>query len=237
MGGTTKQVAQTARRAIPRWQIAIILIGFPSLYMVNSFMPWSEKLFGSNDHDAWFPFWASVFVLHWTSVAAAFVVMRRRGWTLRDVGIALGGRRRMAMVVATIGVGAGAVVVRETFGRLEALGIADLVDLWSEVAKPRTAGERVVWILSGVITAAFFEEFVYRGFGLHALRSRGVGVASAAILASLAWIGVHGLGGIFGFPLYAAVAVLLTGLVVATGSLVPSIAVHSAVHVFVILGS
>jgi membrane protease YdiL (CAAX protease family) len=64
-----------------------------------------------------------------------------------------------------------------------------------------------------------------------------MGLGAAAVLPSLAWIGVHGLGAVYGFAGYALLAVLLTGLVLRTKSLVPSMAVHSAIHVFVILGS
>ena len=237
MATTTGHLVQTPRRQIPRWQIAAILIGFPALFMANSFTPWSRALFGEGDVAAWPMFWTTVFALWWGSVAAAVVVMRRHGWTLRDVGIDLTDRRRLIMIGATVAVGAAAVLVRETVGRMEAFGVDNLVDLWSAAAKPHTAGQRMVWILVGVVSAAFTEEFVYRGFGLHTLRSRGVGVGAAAVLASLSWIGVHGLGGVFGFPMYAFYAVILTGLVLKTRSLVPSIAVHSAIHVFVILGS
>jgi membrane protease YdiL (CAAX protease family) len=233
----TKQVAKRARADIPRWQIATILIGFPLLYMLNSFTPWSRQLFGQHDHNAWLAFWASAFVLWWTSVAAAVFVMRRHGWGFADVGIGLDRRQRWTAVAAMVGIGGGAVVVREVFGRLNGLGIARAVDLWSSAAKPHTANQRGLWVLFGVVSAAFCEEFVYRGFGLHALRSRGMSVALAAVLASLAWIGVHGLGAVYGFPMYAVYAVVLTGLVIRTKSLVPSLIVHSAIHLFVILGS
>lgn len=48
---------------------------------------------------------------------------------------------------------------------------------------------------------------------------------------------LEALSGALGFPMYAGYAVVRTGLVLATGSLVPSMAVHSAIHIAVILGS
>lgn len=236
MATITSTRSTTSRREIPRWQIAAILVGFPALFMANSFTPWSKQLFGG-DQNAWLPFWGSTLVLWWASVAAAVVVMRRNGWTLRDAGIDLDRKRRGVALAIVVALGAIAVALRESFGTLHAFGISRLVDAWSETAKPHTAGQRVLWILFGVISAAVCEEFVFRGFGFHALRSREMRVGLAAVLASLAWIGVHGLGGVFGFPMYAGYAVVLTGLVVVTGSLVPSMAVHSAIHIVVILGS
>jgi membrane protease YdiL (CAAX protease family) len=233
----TRQEVSNSRTDIPRATIAAILVGFPALYMLNSFAPWTRSLISDNNPEAWLPFWGSAFVLWWASVACAVFVLRRHGMGLRDVGIDLDARARMGLAGAMLGVGGLAVVLRESFGRLNAFGISHLVDAWSVVAKPHTAGQRVLWVAFGVCSAAFCEEFVYRGFGFHAMRSRGMRVATAAVLASLAWIGVHGLGGIYGFPMYAMYAVVLTGLVVRTKSLVPSLIVHSMIHVVVILGS
>ena len=235
--GTVQTALVDERRSeIPRWQIGAILAGFPALYLVNSFTPWSRALFGRHDYGtAWFVFWGTALVLWWGSVTAAGVVMRRHGWALRDVGIALDRRRRALMLGCAIATGLGAVVVRQSAGRVHAL--ARFVDAWSVSAKPHTTGQRLMWVGIGVVSAVFCEEFVYRGFGLHALRSRGMRTVTAAALASLAWIFVHGLAGVYAFPSYAFLAAILAGVVVWTDSLVPTLVVHALIHVVVILGS
>jgi len=222
-------------RVIPGWQVALVIVTFPALYMANSFTPWSRELFAHANYGAWFPFWMSAFVLWWASVAAAVVVMRRHGWTLSDVGIDLDAKGRSFFVCAAVGIGLSAVLVRQLVGPLPI--VANLVKGWSAHGAPHTGTQRLLWVGFGVVSAAFCEEFVYRGFGFHALRSRGMRVGVAALLASLAWIGVHGLGAVYGFPVYAFWALVLTGLVVRTRSLVPSLIVHVAIHTFVILGS
>jgi hypothetical protein len=230
-----RMIEVTARRAVPRGQIAAILIGFPALYMVNSFAPWSRQLFAHHDQRAWIAFWGSAFVLWWASVAAALVTMRRAGWTLRDAGIPWVGRQRAIALGTAVFTGLCAVAVREAVGRFNL--IAPIVDAWTAAAKPHTIGQRLLWIVFGVVSAAFCEEFVYRGFGFHAMRSRGMRVVLAAALASLAWIGVHGLGAIFGFPLYALLAVVLMSVVIRTDSLVPTLVIPALLQVFVFLGS
>jgi membrane protease YdiL (CAAX protease family) len=222
-------------RVIPGWQVALVIVTFPALYMANSFTPWSRNFFADANYEGWLQFWMSAFVLWWTSVAAAVVVMRRHGWTLRDVGIELDAKGRSTFVSAAVGIGLGAVLIRQFVGPLPI--VEDLVKGWSEHGAPHTGAQRLMWVGFGVVSAAFCEEFVYRGFGFHALRSRGMRVGVAAVLASLAWIGVHGLGAVYGFPLYAFWALVLTGLLVRTRSLVPSLIVHVAIHTFVILGS
>lgn len=220
---------------IHAWQIAVVLIGFPALYMANSFAPWSQELFGEGNNDAWWAFWGSTFVVHWTSVAVALGVMRRHRWTLRNAGIDADRRHRVTLLVGAVAIGLVAVAIREVAGQMP--GVSILVKAWSASGAPQTTIQRLLWVVMGVVTAAFCEEFTYRGFGFHALRSRGKTIAVAGALASLAWIGVHGLGGVFGFPGYAVLAFVLTGLLVRTKSLVPSMILHSAIHVFVILGS
>jgi membrane protease YdiL (CAAX protease family) len=222
-------------RAIPAWQIALVLVGFPALYMANSFTPWSRELFVEGTTYGWWAFWGSTFVLHWTSVAIALGVMRRHGWTLRDVGIHIDRRRRVWLLVGAVAIGLVAVAIREVAGELA--GVSTLVNAWSASGAPHTTTQRLFWVVMGIVTAAFCEEFTFRGFGFHALRSRGKTIVVAGVLASLGWIAVHGLAGVFGFPGYAVLAFVLTGLLVRDKSLVSPMILHSAIHVFVILGS
>ncbi len=85
--------------------------------------------------------------------------------------------------------------------------------------------ERVWWV-PFAFSAAFCEEFVYRGLGINALRSRGHPVWRAAALATAAWCLVHGLGGLLLSPAYFLAGAGFAALLLWRGNLVPVMVVH-----------
>jgi len=79
-------------------------------------------------------------------------------------------------------------------------------------------------VISAAIIAPFFEELLFRGFLYRALRDR-LGVGAALILSSLLFAMVHPSGYTL-LPLFG-LSCILALLYERTGSLVPSIALHS----------
>jgi len=210
--------------------LAVVLIAFPLAYLVNSGMPWSRRFTAEGDHAYYLPFLVSIMLLHWLSVAVAWRVARAHGYDLSGLGLVTSPRRALvvgAVLVLVAGLG---VATRELYPAQEPLlrippaGLH--LDGWVERA----------WWVPFSFTAAFCEEFVYRGFGITALRSRGHPSWRAVALASTSWCLVHGLGGVLLFPAYFIAGVGFSALFLWRRSLVPVMVVHVLI-VLTVLGS
>ncbi len=62
---------------LPRWQVLVLMVGFPVLYWLNSVTPWAYGLFVQRDHSHFMSFGISVLVLHWLSLATALYFVRQ----------------------------------------------------------------------------------------------------------------------------------------------------------------
>ena len=193
-----------AARLVPRWQIALVLVGFPVLYMLNSLAPWSLRLFGAKDHTAFFPFFLSVLTLHWLSVAVTACFLRKAGVTLADLSLNLSVRKAVTLAGKLTAVGLLFVVFRQLVP-----SAASRPD-WM-VFFPANLAESIFWVLIA-ISAGFCEEFVYRGFGITVLQARGVRPWQAVLLTSLSFNFMHGAGGVFLFPLFFLGGLLMAGI-------------------------
>lgn len=151
-------------------------------------MPWSKGLFRDRDHRHYFPLWGSVAALHWSGVALIVLFVWQAGGRWSDVGLKTSDARFAMMLGAFAVIGTVLVLWRQSASanhksRLSAMMLIML---------PKTLGERIFWVFMSV-TAAICEELVYRGFGVCALCGKGVPVWVAVILASVAFVLIHGL--------------------------------------------
>ena len=217
---TQTMVRETTQ--LPRRVIAAIAVGFPVVYLTNGFMPWSTRLFMEDDRSAYVPFWASAMFLHWATVLVCVAVMRRHGMTAADVRLPMSGRQMLRGLGVLLGIG----LVLGQVARL-----VDLPDFFlTELTKhwemyPSTAFEYVFWPFMA-LSAGVCEEFVYRGFLASALERRGMPRHRAMTLATVVWIGVHGLAGVVFFPVYLVAGLIFAAIASRRGRLSDSIVVH-----------
>jgi membrane protease YdiL (CAAX protease family) len=225
MRPTTESAPRFA--TLPRWQVLLVLVGLPVLYLANSFMPWSIALWVRLDHAFYLPFWGSVALLHWSSVALVIVLLRRAGGRLQDIGLYLSALRVVAMVGLPLVVGLALIVLRETSPAIEGPP--------SEPSgmSPITLGQRLFWIFMS-FTAGFCEEVVYRGFGIRLLQGRGMRTGLAVVLATTAFVFVHGIAGLILFPVYFLGGLLFAALFLWRRSLTPGVCLHALIDVTVI---
>ena len=208
--------------SMPRWQVVLMLVGFPVLYLINSFLPWSKGLFGNKDHSYFLHFWISVAVLHWLSFLVAAILIKRSGGALSDItGFHFSPRKIAGILAVLLIISVSLIFVRQTWppDRLPP-GLA----AWQAMF-PATLIERSFWIFM-CLTAGFCEEFVYRGFGITVLRGKGLRLWQAVILATLSFIFVHGLGGLFAFPFFFLSGLLFSAIYLWRKSLLPGILLH-----------
>jgi membrane protease YdiL (CAAX protease family) len=98
----------------------------------------------------------------------------------------------------------------------------------SSVVSPVTTVERLFWIFMS-FTAGFCEELVYRGFSIRALQGRNARTWLAVVLATLAFVLMHGINVISLFPfltIYIA-GLLFSFLFLWRRSLIPGICLHA----------
>ena len=215
---STENAWQTSLR-LPLWQIGLVLVGFPLLYLLNSFAPWSVRLFGRGERAAFFPFFASILTLHWLSAATVLLLLRRAGASPAQLGLRVSGRRALALAGKLVVVGVVVVAVRE-------LACYAAVRPRALVFFPRGFAENLFFV-PAAISAGFCEELVYRGFGITALVGRGVRIWQAVILSSFSFVVMHGLGGLYAFPVFFAGGLLYAYLYLSRGNLLRPMIVHS----------
>ncbi len=212
------------RLGFPGWQVWLVLVGFPALYLLNSFTPWSVGLFGRQDRSYWLPFMTSVLVLHWASALAVFILVRKGGGALSDLGLRISPSRGALGLLLVILWSAGMVFARHTMP--PASGSTAQYPSWLQLFYPHTLSERCFWVVLS-LSAGFCEELVYRGYAITALRQRGFRLWPALALASTSFVFVHGFAGLFAFPIYFLSGLFFAWLFLWRKSLVPGMTVHA----------
>jgi len=208
---------------VPLRHAALLLVGFPAAYLLNSLSPWARRFSLEQDAGSFFAFVGSLVTLHWLSAAATVWILRRSGHRPADVGLVGSARTGLALAGALVAVGVAIVALREALGPAEPLwpGPAAGLHLTS-------APQRAAWI-GASLSAGFCEELVYRGFGITALRARGLGAVPAVALPTISWVLVHGVGGALLFVPHFFVGLAFAGLFLWRRSLAPVMFVHALV--------
>lgn len=81
-------------------------------------------------------------------------------------------------------------------------------------------------LVAVAVAAPLFEELFFRGFLLGALEASGIGAIAAAVFSALAWSLLHAQYGIHDIVTIAQMGLMLAAARLATGSLLPCIAMH-----------
>ena len=207
-------------RSLPRWQVLLVLVGFPVIYWLNSFTPWSYGLFVDGDRGWYVSFAASVLVLHWTTTLLALYLVRRGGGTWRDIGLNVNFPGVVIMLSLLLALG-GAMVALRPWCAPRYDEILDWMSLY-----PVTTTESVMMVLAAV-SAGFCEELIYRGFAIRVLQGRGMRTGAAVLLALLSFIFIHGVSALFLFPLLIVAGLIASAIFLWRKSLTPVICLHA----------
>lgn len=205
---------------LPLWQVLLILIGLPAVYIVNSLMPWSTGLLRQHDHTFFFQFWGSIALLHWISVALIIFFLKRTGIRLNAIGLNLSTIRIAVMMGIPIVIGSLLIVLRSA-------GI-DPGSQHPDVVSPATMKERWFWIFMS-LTAGFCEELVYRGFAIRALQGHNIHILIAVCIATFSFVFMHGVSvlALVPFVIIYVMGLIFSLLFLWRRSLVPGICLHT----------
>jgi membrane protease YdiL (CAAX protease family) len=215
---------------LPLWQVILVIVGLPALYIVNSLLPWSTGLFQEREHAFFWQFWSSIAVLHWSSFALVSILLKRAGRRLSDIGLQFSPFRVAVMVGIPAIVGLVLTVVHK--------GSGGTPGPLSNPQLPVTMAERLFWIFSSV-TAGFCEGVIYRGFGIRVLQGRNMGTWLAVGVATLAFFFMHGPALVIGnwritlmsFLIIYSGGLLFSVLFLWRRSLVPGICLHALIDI------
>ena len=209
--------------SVPRSLVILLLVGFPAAYLLNSISPWSRRFSVGNDPAYFFPFVASLLILHWLSAATTIWGLRRSRPSLAGIGLATSPPVGALLVGVLIIIGVAIAVSRNALGPGEPLwrGPAAGLHLTTPV-------QQATWIAVS-LTAGFCEELVYRGFGITVLRARGFRLGMAVALPTISWVLVHGVGGLLMFIPHFIVGLLFAALFLWRRRLAPVMFVHTIV--------
>jgi membrane protease YdiL (CAAX protease family) len=213
---------------VPRWQVLGILVGFPLIYLINGVLPWSYGLFVQGDRSWYVPFWISILVLHWISLALTVAVVYRAGGTLADLGLRLSTAKAVAMVATFVSCGAVLLWLRSLWPAAESPP-----EDW-QMMYPATPVEKVV-MLFGACTAGVCEELIYRGFAIRTLQARGFSTWLAILVAGISFSLIHGIAGVILLPAYLIVATVFSLLFLWRGDLFPVIMLHAVFDMLMVL--
>src|SRR5471030_1837187 len=162
---------------IPIWKMLIAMMGFPCVYILNGFSPWTTKLFGPRaDVSQRIPFYASIIVLHLITVSVIVCWVNALGYTAAAFGVDLAQALIGGMLLLLVG---GILAFMQPTQRKSAAIETGRSSL--DLLSPTTRLERLVYVLLS-LSAGFCEEFIYRGFGLLALRGIPLNVVLAVSL-------------------------------------------------------
>lgn len=211
---------------LPLWAVAAVLV-LPALDMLHSFTAWSNRLWTDHDHRAWQRFWSVSAGLRWLQAGLATAVLVVHGVPLSAVGVRF---PATPILAASALLGLAAVVVYAVVAaRTPSVPVAAAPTDYTTTF-PTNARERALWLVAGGVTAGVCEEFLYRGVALAGLLGLGFGWPVAVAVAALSFAASHGLAVLnpFAVAMYVAFALVQSGVVLYTGSLLPAIALHGA---------
>lgn len=184
-------------KPIPLWKIGIVLILFPLAYILYSLSPWSYQLFSESNGAYFILFFSGLIVIHWSTWLICLKLLTLSGWKSSDIGYVATDTKRLMGIYVLLAIG--------IFSFVE-LAVRN-VGLDSEKLKaigdffPKSTEQRLLFIVTA-FSAGFCEEFVYRGFGIRALQSRGNATWIALLITSISFTFVHGIVAFQKFQLY-----------------------------------
>jgi membrane protease YdiL (CAAX protease family) len=209
--------------------VLLVLIGFPALYWVNTFTPWSLGLFWSGNRDWWPGFPLSTGALHWGTTLAVLYFVRCAGGTPRDIGLKANLAGVLLMLGLLLALGGAMVALRPWC----AAPYDQAPAAFPAIMYPATTLEAALWVFAAV-SAGFCEELIYRGFAIRVLVGRGMRTWLAVVLASLSFVMIHGAAGLIMLPMLFLVGVVYSGIFLWRKSLTLGILLHAVFDLFAV---
>jgi len=218
------KVSEKANLRLPRWCTILLLLGFPLLYQLNGFAPWTRHLFAQREHSWWVGWFCSVLILHWLSIATLLLFLRRARWPLAIIGLTTPPAKLLTTFALLAATGFALVWVKTAVLDIHVI----IPHTAFSMVYPLTLGQRCFWIFIA-LSGAFCEELLYRGFAITELRRNGINRWLAAALASVSFVLIHGSTAFHSFPNLFIAGMISSGIFLWRRSLLPGMIFHALV--------
>jgi len=174
-------------------KIVAVLLGFPVGSTLISLLLLDRDIFSWTGLDFFTAFWLLITFWYLAQIAMLAKILKSSGWKWSDIGYSFSRRKTiyfvagyLAFAFALIGLVELALAnVGADPERVKAL--SDFSDL-----TPKNLTQRIVFVFMG-LAAGLCEEFVYRGFAIRSLKSRGINQWFATFIAAFPFVFQHGL--------------------------------------------
>lgn len=221
------------RPPLPTWKIAAVLLGFPAIHFAYSLALLHREAFTFGGVDFFTTFWLGSALIYGVKAWAVYRLIRGSGWTAADIGYNLS-RKGTAVLVACYAVGALLLVLFVELAvaqvELDPARVAAMRGLF-----PDTTTKRLVFVIMA-FAAGFTEEWIYRGFAIRALQSRGMRGWLAVLLAAIPFVFQHGIKSVDQFWWFLGSGIALGFVFLATRRLLPGIIIHWLIILSALLG-
>lgn len=209
-------------------QVVAVLTGFPALYWLNGLTPWSKGLFVRFQRSHRRRFYLAVAVLHLLTALWVMLLLYRSGVSIMSLGLdpmpaAVG--TAIFLIIGGVIATMGSHPSSETDNEAE-LATEPVFRKISSLLTPATRTERCEYVMVSLI-AGFCEEFVYRGFGVLALKGLGMSNGWAVLLCACSFTLIHGRAAVSPMGIYLMLKGIFYGwLYLWTDSLLLVMALH-----------
>ena len=183
----------TDKTKIPLWKTFSILIGFPIISFLVSWVLLQKEWFAERGLDFFTSFWALVAAWYLVQIGIILQVLKASKWKLKEIGYSFSPRKTAFFLMGYLIVGFSLFAFVEwalasvDITAEEMKSLSDLSNI-----TPITTSQRIIFILVGLV-AGISEEFVYRGFAIRALEKHGLPKLAAVPIASIPFVFQHGL--------------------------------------------
>jgi hypothetical protein len=222
-------------KEMPASNIALVLLGFPIVSTLVSFLLLDRSLLSWTGVDFFTAFWVLITCWYLAQIAILAKVLRSSGWSWSDIGYSFN-RKKTTYFVAGYLIFAFALLGFIEFALANASADPEKVKGLSDLANltPKNLPQRIVFIFMG-LAAGLCEELVYRGFAIRAMKSRGINHWLATFIAAFPFVFQHGLKSIDQFQWFFIWGIVFGALFIISKRLYINIVIHWLVIISALL--
>jgi membrane protease YdiL (CAAX protease family) len=160
-----------------------ILIGVPALNILNTFSPYSTKLWFENNLNYYNFFWLSVFFIQLTGLIGTMLLIKLNKFNFKDFGFKLNTKQTLWFALIILMFFIIAIIFVEILYK-QNYTLSCFI--------PDSFDKRLIYGLS-LLNAGIAEEFIFRAFGITMLKKLKVNTILAILISTLFFTLIHGM--------------------------------------------
>lgn len=207
-------------------KIAVVLLGFPLGSTLISLLLLDRDAFAWTGLDFFTAFWLLVTFWYLAQIYILSKILKSSGWSWSDIGYTFN-RGKTTYFIAGYLVFAFALIGFIELALANTGSDPERVKALSDLSNftPTNLPQRIVFVFMG-LAAGLCEEFVYRGFAIRSLKSRGINPWFATFFAAFPFVFQHGLKSLDQFWWFFVWALVFGAIFVVARRLYITIVIH-----------